>query len=211
MSKPAAQQKPPVSGGRRAQTRRRHRKYLFFGGSLAVILALIGALIGLHVSAQTAKAGSSAPYITVGKLAPNDRFNTLAGKTETIAALRGKPTLIWFVTTWCSSCQAGTQAMAQNIKTLASYGVRVIEVENYNDLGQSGPAMPTFAKDLAQSEFSNPDWIFGNASSSLTYTYNPKAYLDIYYLINAKGKITYVNSSPGSTMPQLLSAAKKLA
>jgi hypothetical protein len=101
--------------------------------------------------------------------------------------------------------------MAQNVATLAADGVRVVEVENYADLGQSGPPMGTFARNLGGSAFSNPDWTFGEASSTLTRTYNPKAYLDIYYLINANGKITYVNSSPGSTMPQLLGAAKRLA
>ncbi len=148
---------------------------------------------------------------SVGTTAPNGTFTTLAGKTETVAGLRGKPTLIWFVTTWCSSCQAGTQAMAQDVATLAADGVRVVEVENYADLGQSGPAMSTFAKALAGSAFSSPDWTFGEVSPALTRTYDPKAYLDIYYLVNAKGKITYVNSSPASTMPQLLGAAKALA
>ena len=149
--------------------------------------------------------------LPVGTTAPNGVITTLAGKTETVAGLRGKPALIWFVTTWCSSCQAGTQAMAQHVAALAADGVRVVEVENYADLGQSGPPMQSFAKVLAGSAFSNPDWTFGEASSALTHTYNPKAYLDIYYLLNAKGKITYVNSSPSSTMPALLSAARALA
>ena len=100
--------------------------------------------------------------------------------------------------------------MAQNIATLAADGVRVVEVENYADLGQSGTPMNTFAKTLAGSAFSNPDWTFGEASSAFTHTYNPKAYLDLYYLINSKGKITYVNSSPASTMPQLLQAVNQL-
>ena len=218
----ARSQRPPrpaAAERRRAEAQRHKRNRWLFGGTLAVIVALVGALIGLHVTSSTATSGSSgktgssssAAYLPVGTSAPSGAFTTLAGKTETVAALRGKPTLLWFVTTWCTSCQAGTQAMAQNVAALASDGVRVVEVENYADLGQSGPSIGTFGKTLAGSEFSNPDWIFGEASSSLTHTYNPKAYLDLYYLISAKGKITYVNSSPGSTMPQLLSAAKELA
>ncbi len=179
-------------------------------------LALVALVIALHVtstssSSANGSSGTSAASLPVGTTAPNGAITTLAGTSETVTGLRGKPTLIWFVTTWCSSCQAGTQAMAHNVATLAADGVRVVEVENYADLGQSGPPMSTFAKALAGSAFSNPDWTFGEASSTLTHTYNPKAYLDLYYLLNAKGKITYVNSSPGSTMPQLLGAAKALA
>ena len=218
MSKPSTRQRPTGAARRRAKAQRRKRNRLLLGTSVTVVVALFALVLALHTASKSSSSASandssstSGVSLPIGTTAPNGAFTTLAGKTETVAGLRGKPTLIWFVTTWCSSCQAGTQAMAQNVATLAADGVRVVEVENYADLGQSGPSMNAFAKTLAGSAFSNPDWTFGEASSTLTHTYNPKAYLDIYYLINAKGKITYVNSSPGSTMPQLLSAAKALA
>ncbi len=221
MSKVSRRQRPPRPSGaarRRAEAQRRKRNRLLLGGSAAVVVALIASVIALHLvndrSGAASTSGSSATSgasLPVGTTAPNGTFATLVGSTETVAGLRGEPTLIWFVTTWCSSCQAGTQAMAQNVATLASYGVRVVEIENHADLGQSGPSMGTFAKTLAGGAFTNSDWTFGEASSALTHTYNPKAYLDIYYLISAEGKITYVNSSPASTMPQLLDAAKALA
>jgi len=221
VSKASTRQRPARLTGaarRQAEAQRHRRNRLLLGTGVAVVLALVALVIALHVtssssgsSSASGSSGSSAVSLPVGTTAPDGAVTTLGGKTETVADLRGKPALIWFVTTWCSSCQAGTQAMAQHVATLASDGVRVVEVENYADLGQSGPPMGAFAKTLAGSAFSNPDWTFGEASSTLTHTYNPKAYLDIYYLINAKGKITYVNSSPGSTMPQLLSAAKGLA
>ena len=221
MSKASTRQRPPRPTGatrRRAEAQRHKRNRLLLGASVTVVVALVALVIALHVAnsslgsaSASGSSGTSGVSLPVGTTAPNGTITTLAGKTETVAGLRGKPMLIWFVTTWCSSCQAGTQAMAHNVATLASDGVRVVEVENYADLGQSGPAMGTFAKTLAGSAFSNPSWTFGEASSTLTRTYNPKAYLDIYYLISAKGIITYVNSSPGFTMPQLLSAAKALA
>jgi thiol-disulfide isomerase/thioredoxin len=218
------QQRPPRPSGaarRRAEAKRRRRNRMILATSLAVVVALVGLVVGLHAANSSAGSSgatsssttspSSAASLPVGSAAPAGSFTTLGGKTETVAELRGKPALLWFMTTWCSSCQAGTQAIAQHIATLAAEGVRVVQVENYHDLGQSGPSLSTFEKTLAGSAFSNPDWTFGEASATLTHTYNPKAYLDIYYLISAKGKITYVNSSPASTMPELLSAAKHLA
>jgi len=226
MSGPSTRLRPPRRGGsaaRRAEAQRHRRNRLLAAAGVTVVVALVGLVVALHLtktstvsssatgSSATGSSGSSAASLPVGMTAPDGAFTTLAGKTETVADLRGEPALIWFVTTWCSSCQAGTEVMARNVATLASDGVKVVEVENYADLGQSGPPMGSFAKTLAGSAFSDPDWTFGEASSTLTRTYNPDAYLDIYYLINAEGKTTYVNSSPGSTMAQLLGAAKALA
>jgi len=220
VSKASTRQRPPHLSGaarRRAEAQRQKRNRLLSRGSVTVVVALVALVVALHVaSSNSGSASASSPSNTsgvslpIGTTAPNGTFTTLAGKTETETGLRGKPTLIWFMTTWCSSCEAGTQSMAQNIATLAADGVHVVEVENYADLGQSGTPMNAFAKTLAGSAFSNPDWTFGEASSTFTHTYNPKAYLDLYYLISSKGKITYVNSSPASTMPQLLQAASQL-
>ena len=201
-----------------AQRRRQQRNRRLLVASATAVLALVALLVALHLASGSSSSAStdgssqtSGASLPVGTTAPDGTLTTLSGRTETVASLRGRPTLIWFVTTWCSSCQAGTQAMAQHVATLAADKVRVVEVENYADFGQSGPSMASFARALAGRASSNPDWTFGEASSGLTRTYNPKAYLDLYYLIDAEGKIAYVNSSPASTMPQLLSAAKSLA
>ncbi|MGC8466084.1 MAG: TlpA family protein disulfide reductase [Acidimicrobiales bacterium] len=220
MSKASARQRPlrpMVTARNKAEAQRRQRNRLLLGGGFTVLVVLAALVISLHITqsnarstSPNARSGTSNVSLPVGTTAPNGTITTLSGTTEKVGAFRGRPTLIWFVTTWCSSCQAGTQVMAQNVSTLAADGVRVVEVENYADLGQKGDSMAVFAKSLAGGEFSNSDWTFGEASATLTHAYNPQAYLDIYYLINAQGKITYVNSSPGSTMPQLLRAAKAL-
>ena len=41
--------------------------------------------------------------------------------------------------------------------------------------------------------------------------YDPKAYLDLYYLINKNGRVVYVNGSPSFTMPQLKSEVDSMA
>lgn len=207
---------PTGAAGRGARARRHRHNRALFVSSLAAALAVVGLVVGLQLANGSSgpagsSSGSSGVPLSAGPTAPNGAFTTIGGKTETLAAFRGRPLLVWLVTTWCPSCQAGTKTMAQHIAALAGDGVRVLEIENYHDFGQPGPSVSTFAKALAGSAFGNPDWTFGEASAALTHTYNPKAYLDIYYLIDAKGKISYVNSSPSSTMPQLLAAAKRLA
>jgi thiol-disulfide isomerase/thioredoxin len=211
MSKPKATRRPikrnpagtrplrPAS--RPAPTRRRWISRSVIGVALAV---LAGGVI-----VATAANSTNAPAVT-GQAAPDGSFTTTAGTTETVSALRGEPTLLWFVTTWCSSCQAGTAAMAQRIPTLAAHHVRVVELELAGDLGQNGPPITQFGQQLAGRLWHNPDWTFGTASSSLTQKYDPNGYLDIYYLFDAQGRVAYINSSPSATMGQLLNAAAKV-
>jgi thiol-disulfide isomerase/thioredoxin len=192
---------------------KRRRRWVIAAGGVAV-LAVAGTVLGLHYAnrpSNSAAASGSAAVPAVGDPAPPGTFTTLAGQTVDVASLKGHPTLVWFVSTWCTSCQAGTQTMAAYLPKLAADGVKVDEVELYADLGQSGPTLDSFSQQLAGPEATNPDWTFGTSSASLTRTYDPQSDLDIYYLLNAQGQVTYVNGSPGSTMPQLLAAAAKLA
>ena len=201
----------PAVVARRAEAERvaRRRRYELWGGAVLLVVVVVAAVVGFRLSARSTAAAGAPPGI--GQLAPNATFTTLAGRTESIASLRGKPTLLWLMTTWCSSCQASTQTLAQNLSALEADGVRVVEVENYDDLGQSGPPLAQFGKVLAGPAFSNPDWTFAESSLGLTRTYNPRSDLDIYYLLNAKGEVTYVNSTPAATMSQLLGAAGRLS
>ncbi len=201
-----------AGGIARPKTRAARYRWMLAAAVVAVI-ALAGAVIGLHTVDTSAAGPGGSPSrasVSVGAAAPNGTFTTLTGTTSTIASLRGRPTLVWFVSTWCTSCQYGTQVMARNIGALRASGVRVEEVELYQNMGQNGTPIGSFAKQLAGAAVTNPDWSFGVSSAALTRTYDPKSYLDIYYLLNTHGKITYVNSSPGSTMAQLLRAASTL-
>ena len=209
------QARPTGAARRRARAAQRRQHRWALAASATAVVAGVGVVVGLHVTSDSSGSAStssaSAAPLQVGNVAPGGTFTTTEGKTVDVASLRGRPTLLWFVATWCSSCQAGTQAMAQNLPRLAADGVQVDEVELYRDLGQSGPSIGAFAKALAGTELSNPDWTFGVSSAGLTRTYDPQSYLDIYYLLGSKGQITYVNSSPASTMAQLLRAAARPA
>jgi cytochrome oxidase Cu insertion factor (SCO1/SenC/PrrC family) len=210
----------PSRGGQGAGTAAKtHLKIRRRG--LSWVLGGVILLVGIAVVATAASSGSGSTAPNGGAaagtpasahaIAPNGSFTTTAGATETVSSLHGRPTLLWFVTTWCSSCQAGTQAMSAQIPTLAARHVRVVELELSGDLGQPGPAITDFARQLAGSRLHDPDWIFGSASPALTQAYDPNGYLDVYYLLDAAGHVTYVNSSPAATMSRLLSAAAKIA
>jgi thiol-disulfide isomerase/thioredoxin len=177
---------------------------------LVVSLAAVFVVVLILRSQQTAQNPANRSLPTIGSVALDGTFTDLRGHTVALSALRGRPTVLWFVTTWCSSCQAGTTVMAQNIAKLKAKGVRVVELELYNNLGGSGPSMTVFGQTHAGRAFQERDWLWGVASQQLSYTYDPKGYLDIYYLLDSQGRIRYINGSPASTMDALLQAASQV-
>ena len=200
--------KPPAGGSR---ARRPLRSWALGAGLLAVVIVAVAIYAGSQGASTPGAAGASnAQASGIQQPAPDGSFTTMTGAPGSVRSLRGRPTLLWFVTTWCSSCQAGTQAMRAQIPTLAARHVRVVELELSGDLGQPGPSMTQFAADLAGRLSHDPDWMFGTASPALTQTYDPNGYLDIYYLLTPSGRIAYINSSPAATMTPLLDAVDKI-
>lgn len=144
---------------------------------------------------------------SIGVKAPNGSFRETNGQIVKLSSFKGKRTLVWFVATWCSSCAVGTQAIAANMAKFKAAHIHVIELELYNDLGQTGQSISSFGSQYGGKTILNHNWTLGTASSAMTLTYDPKSYLDIYYLIGKSGKIKYINSSPAVTIPNILSNA----
>jgi hypothetical protein len=172
--------------------------------------AVAGALLAAgFISALVAFSFHSAskpqtPRLALGAIAPGGSFTTVQGTHMRISSLQGHPALVWFVSTDCGSCEAGTQAMAAHIDAFAHRGVKVVELRLADNLGAGGTDIGTFGRQLTGTKFTQPDWVWGEASRSLTATYDPNGYLDVYYLLDAHGRIVDVNSSPDSTMDALL-------
>ncbi len=189
--------------------RRRRARRLRWAGAGAAGVAMAAVVVVIAVTAGGRNpAGGAVP--AVGSAAPGGSLTAVSGRTETIASLRGHNSLLWFVATWCPSCQAGTQAMAWEAARLRAGGVRVVEVEDYADLGQPGPPMAGFARQFAGAAYHDPGWTFGTASRALTRACNPQGYLDVYFLLGSSGRVAYVGSAPASTMSQLLARAGRL-
>src|SRR5262249_50715873 len=143
-------------------------------GAVAVVIAVTVGGRSTPGAGTASPGGGVAP--AVGARAPGGTFTTVSGTARTISSLRGRPAMVWFVASWCPSCQAGTQALASKITAFARMGVRVVELEAYADLGQPGPRTAAFGHRFAGAAYHNPDWTFGVASQALTSAYDRKAF-----------------------------------
>lgn len=181
-------------------------------GWLWALIAGLGVVTALWVAAAARRAQPPVARAmpAVGDPAPAGAFVTVGGRALNVSDLRGHPALIWFVATWCPSCQTGTQVLARNIGRFASAGVRVVELELYHDLGGQGPDIASFGRQFAGSAYANPNWTWGTASAGMSFRNDPKGYLDIYYLLDARGAIRYINGSPGATMSALLQQVARI-
>lgn len=94
----------------------------------------------------------------------------------------------------------------QLLPQLKAGGVSVVELELYNNLGGQGPDITSFGRRCAGAFYSDPSWTWGTASQDLSLAYDSKGYLDVYYLLDADGRVRYVNGSPG---PQRRSCSRR--
>ncbi|EQD77453.1 alkyl hydroperoxide reductase/ Thiol specific antioxidant/ Mal allergen [mine drainage metagenome] len=153
------------------------RRLIFTGVAIAIVILVIYAIF---------RAPAIGPQN--GKLAPDFTFTDLQGNSHSLSGYQGTPVVLWYVALFCGSCIQGSQLFAQQYYSqYHGAGVTLLEVESYNDLGQSGPSLAAFASQVGYSD--QPGWILGSSSSDGTNTYNPNGYLDVYYVLNAQGTI----------------------
>lgn len=185
------------------------------GAALAAgiaVVALVVAFIVLRGGSEEGERSDAGPAsVEMGAVAPDGKFTTIDGQANSVAGLRGEPVLLWLIATWCSSCQAGTQALADGgIDQLERAGVDVVQLKMHENLGGPDEDMADFVNRYAPSARGNRAWTFGTASAELTRTYNPQGYLDIYFLLDAQGRVRFVNTAPAGTLGKLLEQAAAL-
>lgn len=185
------------------------RKKLLLLSLLIVIAASVGVYV-LYGPHSTNNTPGTRTGVNTGERAPDILISLINGTTTTLNKFYGHPVLLWFVATWCTSCQQGAQLLAsQYYSQLRSEGVTLLTVESYNNLGYSGPTMSQFAAQYAGGS-STPGWLFATTTQNATYTYNPQADLDIYYLIGPSGIIVTTGVGLPTALQSLVSTANHL-
>lgn len=159
---------------------------------------------GQPASKQEIKSQANLPQPKIGQRAPDITFKTVEGKKLKLSDFRGQPVMLWFVATWCSTCKAGIEAIASRIDELESYGLRIVTLKVYKNLGYEGPSITDLGKEAAGPAFNSPNWLWGVSTKRASFIYDPKGYPDIYWLIDGDGVIRAVNGAPNATMDQIM-------
>jgi hypothetical protein len=209
MSSEVLQQRSVVADERRLSLRRRLLRTLALLVTLAGTAASLGSC-GWPTSVLTGPASGRGARA----LAPDGTFVTVDGHQSSVARLRGRPVLLWFVAGGCASCAVSIPAVAQHLNQLSKEGVQVMALGLAGDFGPPGQALANleqFARAAAGPAFGDRGWTWGMATESLSRAYDPSGTPDVYYLLTPDGHIWYRNSVPVSTMPALLHQAQVLA
>jgi thiol-disulfide isomerase/thioredoxin len=176
------------------------KKSLIIGAAVGIVVI---AAVLLFMQSNQNIGSKNTKNITVGSKAPDYNFLLDNGSYANLSRYKGHTTLLWFVATWCSTCAQGNQAVNQNYQFFKSHGIKIVELEMYNDLGYPGPAITNFVSSYAPNAYSNNTLIPALSGYNMTARYDPNGYLDIYYLISSNGTVLYINGSPASTLGQL--------
>jgi thiol-disulfide isomerase/thioredoxin len=159
------------------------------------------ALPAVFALAFQAAAAAPAP-IAVGKPAPAFTYHLLNGKTLSPAQLRGHKYILWVMGTWCPSCQAGSQIAAQHIADLQRKQVMLVEMEAYNNLGGNGPSLASVKSGIGRAADAR-NWYWGVLNEQQTATIDPKSAMDVFYLVDASGKVVAQSMAPGAHWAQI--------
>ncbi len=146
--------------------------------------------------------------IKIGAPAPDIAFTSVDGRAYHLSEFRGRSVMLWLFATWCRTCRAATVAVVENYDQLHQAGLQIIQLKLYENLGYLGPTTKEFAARYVGPLALEPGWLWGDASKEGSFTYDPKGYPDIYFLIDKDGIVREVAPAPNVTMDKILAFAK---
>jgi len=174
----------------RAQQRQRRQRFAILGGIAAAIVALVVVGVVVAIGGTGSKgntlstaSGNAQPQsgLDVGSSFPDFSVKDVEGRTVTKSSLSGKPTIIWFTTSYCVPCQVGAKRVAQLEDQLGAKAFNVLVL--FVDPKES-------ASDLAgwRQQFARPDWMVAPDTDLASRV--SLQYLDTKYLLDKAGVIT---------------------
>lgn len=164
-----------------------------------LIFAILGGLLALSPHANSVG-------IRINQTAPDIPIKLTNGTNITLNSFHGKPVVLWFIVTGCSSCQYGAQLLAsQYYNKIHQKNATILTVELYNNLGTSGLPLQSFANYYGAG-LNKTGWLYGTSTQNATYEYDPNAYLDIYYVINSSGVIVNEGADLPANLDNIVSS-----
>ena len=178
---------------RQLKAKKKMEKIVLITVTIAILV-----VVGIHYGASVIN-GNHTGTKTAQKTMSDFNVSLINGGTVSTKSLEGQPLVVWLMTTWCSSCAETSELLvSQYYNTFRSDGIRLLQVENYNDLNQQGESLPSFVTQYGGAN--EPGWYIGTAPQWVTQQYNPAGVLDIYYLVNSQGYIVGSGQGLGANL-----------
>ena len=162
---------------------------------LAVIAVVLVAAAGFLIwrSWQGAGGVGSAPLadavgVQVGQVAPDFIVPTLDGSSFTLAGQRGKPTIIFFMAYWCSTCIPEARALT---RLQQEYGEQLSIIAIDLDPSSTPEALSRF-----KSAADNGDYIWAFDTSQQVANALQVQALDTTLILDSEGRIVYRDAYP---------------
>jgi thiol-disulfide isomerase/thioredoxin len=175
-----------------AQARRsslRRNPIIVFGGVVALVaLAALGAfLLGRSAATEGPSGeGTTQGAPAVGKRFPDFSLSEVDGRRLTVSSLTGKPSIVWFTTSYCVPCQVGAREVARLDDELGgdAFDVLVVFVD---------PQEPPSALRSWRERYANEDWLVALDEDGALATAVRLVALDTKYLLDGGGTVRDVN------------------
>ena len=182
---------------RQLRTRKKMEKIALIALTIAILV-----VVGIHYGASAIN-GNHTVTKNAEKTMSDFNVTLINGGTVSTKSLEGQPLVVWLMTTWCSSCADTSELLiSQYYSSFRSDGIRLLQIENYNDLNQQGESLPAFVSQYGGAN--EPGWYIGTAAQSVTLEYNPSSALDIYYMVNSQGDIVGSGQGLGANLNSVL-------
>jgi len=165
---------------------RKTRRWLIVGSfcCLAIPLILIG-YIGYTNSISSVANQPKANNIglEVGNLAPHFQLKDTDGRIVSRETLQGRPTMIFFTTTWCTPCQTGAKELLRYDRETGDNAFNVVIV--FVDKSETNEQIKQWKK-----SFGGTDWFTALDTEGMASNYQVR-FLDTKYVLDKNGIIVW--------------------